>query len=291
MRQGGPRSAVALVGISVALALAASGRAHDSLAPPDAPHAWLPPEAWVRGHWIPFEEQELKRALGLHGRDLEAYLYNDHHTLARLARLRGIGVDQLADRLLAPWRQSVSSARMALLRDHTIRIITEGHLAQHVFFHIFHGIRVQAAAPSIFGMSSNEYRRLRELGLAPLSIARRGGVHPAAVRRGMIELFRARHDAGIRKRLAWPPESDRILRRQMRALPCWLRRPGPPHDPGNPYGKARLQHGDHRRGWPHTARERRREERRVERLRRSLPASCWRRPPAWKWPAHPRYGR
>ena len=261
---------------------AAPALAHDSLAPSGSPHIWLPAEEWVDGHWIPFDEQALKEALGLRGRDLEAYLYNDHHTLADLARRRGMAPEQLADRLVAPWGATAGSARLAQLRDRTIRILTQGHLAQHVFFHVLHGVWEKSVAPSVFGVSDDAYWQLRRLGHAPLDIAGRGGVLPAAVRERMIALFSAQRDAGIALGLAWPRESDRILARQVRALPCWLRRPIASRDRANPYGKAKRQHGDHARGWPETGAQRRRGERGVERVRRSLPRSCWRPPPAWR---------
>jgi hypothetical protein len=62
---------------------------HDSLAPPGAAHQWLPDEPWVMEHRIPFDQAVLQRELGLRGWRLEAYLFNDHHTLAMLAHRRG----------------------------------------------------------------------------------------------------------------------------------------------------------------------------------------------------------
>jgi hypothetical protein len=274
----------ALILATVSLVLAAPATAHDGLAPTGSPHTWLPAEEWVDGHWIPFDEQALKEALGLRGRDLEAYLYNDHHTLADLARRRGMAPEQLADRLVAPWGVAADPARLAQLRDRTIRILTQGHLAQHVFFHVFHGVWEKSVAPSVFGVSDDAYWRLRLLARTPLDIARRGGVPPTAVRERMIALLRAQRDAGIALGAAWAPESDRILARQLRALPCWLRRPIASRDRANPYGKAKRQHGEHARGWPGTPAQRRRNERRVERVRRSLRRSCWRPPPAWRRP-------
>ena len=245
-------------------------------------HTWLPGEEWVSSHWVPFEEQALKRALGLRGRELEAYLYNDHHTLAALAARRGVGVEALADRLVGPWAAGgASPARMALLRDHTLRVLTQGHLAQHVFYHVFHGAPVEANAPAVFGVSAAEYGQLRARGWRPLRIAHRGGKSYREARRGMIGLFAGLRDEGIRERLAWPPEAGRIFRRSVRALPCWLRRGMPEDDPGNPYGKARFQHGAHAPGWPATRAQRRVNDRRVERVRRGLHRSCWRPPPAW----------
>ena len=59
----------------------------------------------------------------------------------------------------------------------------------------------------------------------------------------MIELLRARHAEGLQSGLAWKPESDRILTRQLRALPCWLPRTLPAADPGNPSGLKTLAIG------------------------------------------------
>jgi hypothetical protein len=245
-------------------------------------HTWLPGEEWVAGHWVPFSEQALKRALGLRGRELEAYLYNDHHTLAALAARRGVGVEALAGQLTAPWAAGgASPARMARLRDHTLRVLTQGHLAQHVFYHVFHGVPVVDNAPRVFGVSGPEYVRLRDRGWRPLRIAHRGGKSYREARNGMIGLLAALRDEGIRERLAWPPESGRIFRRSVRAVPCWLRRGMPEDDPGNPYGKARFQHGAHTPAWPATPAQRRVNDRRVQRVRRGLHRSCWRPPPAW----------
>jgi hypothetical protein len=68
-------------------------------------------------------------------------------------------------------------------------------------------------------------------------------------------------------------------------LPCWMRRPLPAQDGSNPFGKAMRQHGTHTAAWPSTPRQWRADERRVERVRRSLERSCWRRPRAWSWHA------
>jgi hypothetical protein len=107
--------------------------AHDNLAPRGAPHRWLPHEPWVMQHRIPFDEARLQAALGLRGRQLESYTLDDHHRLADLARWRGLDPDALADELVAPWRSQVGDDELAVLRKRTMRLLTQGHLAQHVF--------------------------------------------------------------------------------------------------------------------------------------------------------------
>jgi AraC-like DNA-binding protein len=273
-------------GLAVAAGLllgpAPDGRTHDSLAPAGAPHHWLPGEQWVYRHWVPFDEQALKLALGLDGRGLEAFLYNDHHTLAGLARARGLDPGRLADQLVSPWAPVVDGAHFAVLRDRTLRLLTQGHLAQHVFFHVYHGLDAAATAPEVFGSSAQGFLEWRLRGASPLDIARQRGVSISAVHRGVAELFAADRQQGLRSQQAWPTESDRIMARQIGRLDCWSRKPLARWDPANPYGKQMQQHGDHPRGWPATAAEHRDDAARVEGSRRSLPTSCWRRPPAWQ---------
>jgi hypothetical protein len=257
--------------------------AHDSLAPAAASHNWLPEEEWVSRHWIPFDEQALKGALGLQRRDLHAYLYNDHRALATLARARGIGTSALADLLVEPWRE-ISEAHRALLRERTLRILAQPHLAQHMFFHVFHGAALHRASSELLGMDEASYRAHREHGrLSYIEIAARGGVRPEQLTAGLTALFDLDRREGIERLEAWPAESDRILSRRIAWMQCWLHQPPAAFDPGNPYGKNRFLHGIHAAAWPATAQERAADDARVERFRRALPQSCWSIPPRWSW--------
>jgi hypothetical protein len=262
-------------------------RAHDSLAPPGALHTWLPKEGWVKRHWLPFDERQLTKRLDIGERELEGYLYDDHRPLADLATARGIDLARLSDELMAPWGLAASDPKYALLRDRTVRILTQPHLAQHVFFHVYHGHMVAHDPQRAFGFPDlATVRALRHSGLTAIEIAQRGGVSTAQLRATLLEYFRDEADAGVHSGLAWPAESGRILARQIASLDCWMRRPIPGRDPSNPYGKALQWHGNHRAGWPATAAQRRADERRVERVRRALRRGCWRRPGPWSWAAH-----
>ena len=257
---------------------AAPARAHDSLAPAGAGHNWLPDEEWVHRHWLPFDERELESALGLRSRELEAYLYDDHHTLADLARARGVAVDGLVDRLLAGWGDV---PQRAVLRERTVRVLRQGHLAQHLFFHVFHGLELHPHSEHVFGMPADAYRALREDGAAT-----RRSRGPATFRCRCCAGMSSRSWAddrreGVARGEAWPAEAARIHARISARMDCWLRRPAAELDRANPYGKNRLLHGSHAAGWPSTAGERRANERRVERFRRGLERSCWPHPPRW----------
>jgi len=276
------RAAIAVLAVAASPWWAGPAYGHDSLAPPAASHNWLPDEEWVHRHWIPFDEQALKGELGLRGRELHAYLYDDHRTLAELARRRGLDEEALADRLVAPW-QGIAGEHRAVLRERALRILTQGHLAQHMFFHVFHGLHLDHASRHLFGMPGPAYRALRDEGYAYVELAERGGVPAAALRSGIVSMLESDQRDGIARREAWPVQSDHILARRLGWLSCWLRRPAARLDPANPYGKNRILHGPHSARWPGNARERRENEVRVERFRRALPASCWPRPPRWSW--------
>ncbi|MBE2314656.1 hypothetical protein DVA67_001620 [Solirubrobacter sp. CPCC 204708] len=255
------------------LAAAAPALAHDSLAPAGADHNWLPDEEWVHRHWVPFDERALESALRLRPGQLEAYLYNDHHTVAALARARGMELDPLVARL-AP--------SSPLLRERTVRVLTQGHLAQHLFFHVFHGLDLHPHAEDVFGMPADAYRALREEGASYAEIAREGDVPVARLRAHARKMLAADRRDGVARGEAVAASSARVQARALRRLDCWLTRPAPALDPGNPYGKNRFLHGSHAAGWPGTAAERRADDRRVERFRRGLMRACWPHPKAWK---------
>src|SRR3712207_4460488 len=85
--------------------LAASPAAHaqDSGAPDGALAHWIPNEAWVYEHWLPYDETRLHRVLGVDRGRIWRHLRDDAtHELAELGRARGLSPRELADRLLGP---------------------------------------------------------------------------------------------------------------------------------------------------------------------------------------------
>src|SRR4051812_17397691 len=70
----------------------------DSMAPAGAPPHWLPADRWVMEHWIPFEESELYRLLGVSHYDVWRWLRDDTRNLAELAFRQGWDPAMLADR-------------------------------------------------------------------------------------------------------------------------------------------------------------------------------------------------
>src|SRR5688572_4324873 len=233
-RVGARSLAVLLAGVAAALPCAAAQAAStDSEAPRAAPPHWLPPEAWVYNHWIPYDEGRLYRLLRIDRAALWRHLRDDRRNVAALARRRGWNdVDALAAALVAPWRGRVAPARLALLRSRARRTLTQGHLAQHLFFHSLHQFAIASEAPDIFGVTDARFRALRRLReLSPLTIARLGGRSPARVEAQAISVLRERIRAGVAGHAMTRRQGAIVLRRQPTQLPRWLsqaRYNGPP---------------------------------------------------------------
>jgi Tol biopolymer transport system component/plastocyanin len=204
----------------------------DSDAPASAPAHWLPPEAWVYNHWLPYDETRLYRLLGITRVGLWEQLRDDHRTVAQLAARHGWpDPDRLAAALTAPEAARMGPARAKLLRERALRTITQGHLAQHLFFHSLHQFGIASEAPAIFGVSDIEFRRLRRAELSPLAIARLHGRSPGEVEALAIAVLRERARTGVRGRAMPSAQAARLLRRQLSQLPRWLdqaRYNGPP---------------------------------------------------------------
>lgn len=225
---------VAILLITGVAALAGGPRdasAHDSNSPENAGHNWLPREGWVFQHWIPYDEQTLLSELGITRKELWCWLEADHRTIAGLARRLDRSPERLLHRLMAPWRGKVSDARFGELRSRAHRTLTQGHLGQHVFFHFFHGIGIPARAPALFGVTSEEFIRLRKHdGLTPLQIGARNGRDPARTRARIVALLERNAARAVSTRSSPPRQARRMLRLQLGDLDRWLTRPRPPHD-------------------------------------------------------------
>ena len=203
-RRAGSLTAVLATAACLAGGVAPQASAHDSLAPPGAPHTWLPSEDWVMRHWVPFDERALTTRLGLRAHDLEAYLYNDHHALSDLVRARGLDPARLRDELVAPWRPRVGTVHFEVLRERTERMLTQPHLAQHVLFHVFHGGMLAHDPLGTFGLPAATVGQMRLDGLTPIEVAASGGIDAAALHADLLHHFRHDRDEGVRRRAAWP---------------------------------------------------------------------------------------
>ena len=272
--------------LTAALVLAAAADARDTLAPRGAPDRWLPREDWVYRHWLAFDAATANRELGLAPGQLEALLFDDRRTLVALARVRGLEPGALRDRLVAPALVGVvDPLRIATLRSRAWRMMTQGHLAQHMFYHPYHGLDARANSRRLFGLGPKAYYRARLRGRTPLGLLRANGGDPATLFAGMDALFLADRDEGLRLQSTSPAAAAERVVVQRGQLACWARHSIPGTDRGHPYGEQ--HHLKQRRLLPRTRAQMHADERLLERFRTTLPASCWAIPDPWRGPALP----
>jgi Tol biopolymer transport system component/plastocyanin len=227
------RVALLTLAVLALMPAAAEAKSNDSLAPPDAPPHWLPPEPWVYNHWLPYDEGRLYALLHVTRERLWRQLRDDHRNVAQLAARHGWrDPERLAAALVAPWRGQIGAARVAVLRGRALRTLTQGHLAQHLFFHSLHQFAIPSRAPQIFGLSDAAFRDVRRtLELSPLTIARLHGRSPARVEALSVAALRERARAGVAGHAISRRQARILLRRQVTQLPRWLgqaRYNGPP---------------------------------------------------------------
>jgi Tol biopolymer transport system component len=219
------RPLAALLAAVVALAAAAGpAAAQDSDAPPGALPHWLPTEEWVYQHWLPFDEGRLYRLLRADRGAIWRHLRDDAaHDLEQLARRRGLTPRELARRL-------VPSGDRRLVRR-ALRVITQGHLSQHILFHSLHQTAVPRASRHIFGTPNATFLALRRAETSPLQIGRLHGRTTAQMHVRAVGALRAMARRGVRSGATSRRQARLLLARQVRQVPRWLgqsRYNGPP---------------------------------------------------------------
>ncbi len=223
---------VALPGVAHAQGAKPQTTSLDSEAPPGAPPHWLPNETWVMQHWLPYDETRLYALLGVTRGEIWRFLRDDTRSIADLARERGKDPHAVARELVAPWRgQLREPGRMALLESRALRTLTQGHLAQHIFFHSLHQEAIPSAAPEIFGTSTTRFRYLRRSELSPLMICRLNGRSRAHAQEAAERTLRAMAARGVDGQAMPAAQAQRLLARQLRQVPRWLQQTrynGPP---------------------------------------------------------------
>ena len=171
------RPIVIAFAVLLLLTSAHAAYANDSDAPPGATERWLPCENWVMYHWLPFREDLLFKLTGITRYELKQHLYkSDTNTLSELIVKRGKDPDVIAAKLMSRWKGKVSDRQFTELTRRTNALMTQSHLSQHVFFHLFHDPAIGLKARWIFNVSVGDYHRARMTGWAPREIAKHGGV-------------------------------------------------------------------------------------------------------------------
>jgi hypothetical protein len=268
---------LALAALALAFATTAPvATAHDAPMPADAPHGRLIDERWVMLHWGPFDEHEAEHALGLSDGGLEGYLYNDHHTLAQLARSRGVAFEPLVDRL-AGWAEGLSAHRRAIIRQRIRLTLVSGHLAQHVLYHVFHGTHLTAPIKVAAGKDQREFAASRAGGASSSALVAAGGHDPVALEQALAQQLTTNGDDGVAQGETPQSEATRLLARQQSQLHCWFTRPLQRLDPSAPYGRAYLLHADGHTSpdVPTTRAAQALEDRAITSGLKGRPAGCW----------------
>ena len=208
-----------------ALALVpASAAAQDAEAPAGADPSWLPNEEWVNLLWLPFDEERLEQVLAMTRGEIFRYTRIDAtNTLAQLGRRRGLTPGQFADALVAPRRARVRRSTYETLRSHALRVVTQGHMAQHFLFHALHQTAIPTHAAEIFGVEDRQqFFKLRRFELSPLQIGELHGRMRVQMRRDAAQALRDAARQGVSAGLLTPRQRDIMIERQLRQLPRWL---------------------------------------------------------------------
>jgi signal transduction histidine kinase len=191
------RHRLLLLALAAMLIVPAAAQAADSHAPHGARLDWLPSDEWVMSSWLPYDEARLYALIHSDRVEVDAWL-DDHRTLGQLARKRGWSSQRtLARALVAPRLKGVRPAMRPVLERRALETLTQGHLSNHVIFHVFHTPAIAEHAPTTFGLRPATFRRLRDSGLSPATIAQRGGRTRAGAQTRIAHLLEARGQRAV----------------------------------------------------------------------------------------------
>lgn len=267
---------ILLIATSATLLSGSPAAAHDAPMPPGLRHGLLVNEYWAMQHWSPFDEQALADALGISLPQVEAFLYNDHHTLAQLAVARGVDFETLVSRLAA-WTANVPAANVEVIEQRIRLMLVSGHLAQHVLFHVFHGEGLSPALKKAAKLPKSRFATLRNDRWSYRRLVLHAGGDPAAAMARLAAQVRRRQQPGLDSGQTPQSQADRLVARQLRRLPCWFGRPAQPLDPAAPYDRAYTKHApDHsEKQVPATRAQQVVEDRLISQGLARRPHACW----------------
>lgn len=163
-------SFAAVLVTAAALIFTSIGSAKDSLAPSTAGDRWLPCERWVMYHWNPLDMPKFYASTGIKQTELYRWLRDDdHHDFASVLESQGLKPEKVITDSLAVTARTTPRMR-ATLKARAERLLTQGHLAQHVFFHWFHNPAIRQHSRAIYGMAPWDYANARRKGFTPAQI-------------------------------------------------------------------------------------------------------------------------
>jgi hypothetical protein len=272
-----PRLArILLIAMSAVLLGGSPAVAHDAPMSPGLRHGLLPNERWVMQHWSPLDEQTLAHALCLSLPQVEAFLYNDHHTLAQLAIARGLDFETLVG-TLAAWTANVPAADREVIEQRIRLMLVSGHLAQHVLFHVFHGEDLSPAVKAAAELPAPRFATLRNDRWSYRRLILHAGGNPAAMMDRLATQIRHRQQTGRDSAQTPQRQGNRLVARQLRRLPCWFGRAAQPLDPAAPYDRDYTKHapGHSDQDVPATRAQQAVEDRLISQGLAKRPHACW----------------
>jgi hypothetical protein len=211
-----------LLATTALLIVPAAVQAADTHAPKGARLDWLPSDEWVMSAWLPYDEARLYTLLHTDRAKVDVWL-DDHRTLGQLARRRGWRSQRaLAHALVAPRLGAVPPAMRAALERRALETLTQGHLSNHVIFHVFHTPAIADHAKTVFGMRPATFRHLRDSGMSPAGIAQRGGRTRAGAQARLATLLKARGQRAVRLGAMSAAQARALYAEQIAALPAFM---------------------------------------------------------------------
>ena len=178
--------------------------------------------ALVGSAWLPYDEARLYELVHTDRAEVDAWL-DDHRTLGQLARTRGwTSQRKLAHALVAPRLKGVRPAMRGVLTRRALETLTQGHLSNHVIFHVFHTPAIADHARTIFGLRPATFRRLRDSGLSPTTIAQRGGRTRAGAQARLAKVLEARGQRGVKLGAMSRAQAKALYAEQMASLPAFM---------------------------------------------------------------------
>ena len=216
------RHRLLLLALTGLLIVPAAAQAADSHAPHGARLDWLPSDEWVMSGWLPPAAARLPARVHPDRAAVDAWL-DDHRTLGQLAHKRGWSSQRrLAHALVAPRLKSVRPAMRPVLERRALETLTQGHLSNHVIFHVFHTPAIADHARTIFGLRPATFRHLRDSGLSPATIAQRGGRTRAGAQARIANVLKARGRRAVSLGAMSRAQAKALYAEQMAALPAFM---------------------------------------------------------------------
>lgn len=202
---------------------AAEAQSKDSLAPKTAGDRWLPCEPWVMYHWNPLDMPKFYERTGIRQTELYRWMRDDdHHTFAGVLESQGLDPEKVIADSLATTVATTPRMR-ATLKARAERLLTQGHLAQHVFFHWFHNPSIRQHSRAIYSMAPWDYARARRMGFTPAQI---GSIHNGFSRKEtanrIVEAMMRDEQRGVRAHQTTASQAAHYRERIVKLADTWL---------------------------------------------------------------------